>query len=87
MSATLTIAEAARLLGISRNLAYEIARREGELAGVAVIRLSRRLVLPKARLEAVLGVTDPEVSDSGIVYNIGDEQRQSGHPPSAKVAT
>ncbi|MDK1026746.1 MAG: hypothetical protein QGM49_05380 [Actinomycetota bacterium] len=33
VSATLTIPETARLLGIGRNLAYEIAGRDGEIAG------------------------------------------------------
>ncbi len=55
-SATVTIPEAARLLGIGRNLAYEIANREGELAGVPVIRVGRRLLVPQARLLAVLGL-------------------------------
>ncbi|MGA7272301.1 MAG: helix-turn-helix domain-containing protein [Acidimicrobiia bacterium] len=55
-SATVTIPEAARLLGIGRNLAYEIARSEGELAGVPVLRVGRRLLIPQARLLAVLGL-------------------------------
>jgi len=54
--ATLTIPEAAALLGIGRSLAYEIATREGELAGVPVIRVGRRLLVPHARLLAVLGL-------------------------------
>ena len=59
MSATLTIAEAAELLGVSRNTAYETARRDGSLAGVPVIRVGqRRLLLPRAPLLAMLGV-DP----------------------------
>lgn len=57
-SATLTITEAAELLGIGRNLAYEIATRDGELAGVPVIRVGRRLLIPQARLLAVLGLKD-----------------------------
>ena len=57
MSATLTIPEAAELLGVSRNTAYETARRDGELAGVQVIKLGeRRLVIPRAPLLAVLGL-------------------------------
>jgi hypothetical protein len=44
------------LLGIGRSLAYEIATREGELAGVPVIRVGRRLLVPHARLLAVLGL-------------------------------
>lgn len=57
-SATLTITEAAELLGIGRNLAYETAARDGELAGVPVIRVGRRLLVPQARLLSVLGMTD-----------------------------
>ena len=55
-SATLTIPEAAKLLGVGRNLAYTIARRDGELAGVPVIRVGRRLLIPQASLLAVLGL-------------------------------
>ena len=57
-SATLTIPEAAKLLGISRNLGYEIAARDGELAGIQVLRVGRRLVIPQARLLEVLGLED-----------------------------
>ena len=49
---TLSIAEAAAVLGISRNLAYELARR-GELPGV--IRLGqKRLVVSRAAIERLL---------------------------------
>ena len=49
---TLTIAEAAAMLGISRNLAYELARR-GELPGV--IKLGqRRLVVSKLAISRLL---------------------------------
>lgn len=65
VSATLTVPEAARLLGIGRNLAYEIAAREGEIAGVPVIRVGRRLLIPLARLLEVLGLDDDSTrSDS-----------------------
>lgn len=55
----MTIPEAAKLLGISRNSAYETARRDGELAGVPVIHVGRRLVVPKAPLLMVLGFEEP----------------------------
>ena len=42
---TLTVPEAGRLLGCSRNYAYELARR-GE---IPVIRLGRKLVVPRDR--------------------------------------
>ncbi len=44
--------------GIGRNLAYEIVARDGELAGVSVLRIGRRLLIPEARLLAVLGLDD-----------------------------
>ncbi len=53
----LTIAEAARRLRIGRNGAYEAARR-GELP---VVRIGRRLLVPRAALDHLLGgdrVTD-----------------------------
>ncbi len=56
VSATLTVTEAAKLLGVGRNLAYEIVARDGELAGVPVIRVGRRLLIPQARFLAVLGL-------------------------------
>lgn len=46
-----TVEEAGALLGLSRNSAYEAARR-GELP---TVRFGRRLVVPKARLMALLG--------------------------------
>jgi len=49
---TLTIKEAAAKLGISKNLAYDLARR-GELPGV--IRLGgKRLVVSKIQLDNLL---------------------------------
>ena len=63
MSATLTIPEAAELLGVSRDTAYEDAK-SGELAGVPVISIGRRLVIPRARLLAVLGIESEESADA-----------------------
>jgi excisionase family DNA binding protein len=50
---TMTVEEAAARLGISRTLAYELAR-EGRLP-VPVIRLGRRVVVSRLALERVLG--------------------------------
>jgi len=47
-----TVGEAAELLGISRAFAYELVAR-GELP---VIRLGRRIVVPKAALLAMVGL-------------------------------
>ena len=49
---TLTIPEVAELLGISRGLAYELAKRD-ELP-VPVIKLGRRMVLSRRAVEALL---------------------------------
>lgn len=49
---TVTVAEAGRLLGISRATAYALAGKPG---GIPVIRLGRRrLVVPKAALQKLL---------------------------------
>ena len=48
---TLTISEAAKLLGIGRNLAYEAAR-TGELPTVVI---GRRILVPVVVLERLLG--------------------------------
>ena len=48
----LSVEEAARLLGISRTLAYDLARR----GGLPSIRLGRRIVIPVAALIAFLDV-------------------------------
>jgi excisionase family DNA binding protein len=49
----LTVAEAGALLGVSRAFAYELVAR-GELP---VIRLGRRILVPKAALFAMVGLT------------------------------
>lgn len=56
--ATLTVPQVAALLGISRGAAYEAAR-TGEIAGVPVIRIGpKRLVVPRAPLEQLLGIAN-----------------------------
>ena len=50
---TLSIPEAAKVLGISRGLAYDLARRDK--LPVPVIKLGRRLVLSRRAVEALLG--------------------------------
>jgi excisionase family DNA binding protein len=47
---TVTVAEAAELLGISRGLAYELIQR-GELPAM---RLGRRIIVPVRAIEALL---------------------------------
>ena len=48
---TLTVAEAARLLGISRGACYEAIR----VGQVPSIRIGRRVLVPRARFEAFDG--------------------------------
>ena len=53
---TLTVEEAARLLGISRALAYELVR-DGEIPS---LRLRRRIVIPRRVIDALLDGETPE---------------------------
>lgn len=53
---TLTVEEAAQVLGISRALAYELVARH-ELPS---IRLGRRIVVPRRALEVLLEHASPE---------------------------
>jgi excisionase family DNA binding protein len=56
----LSVEEAARLLGISTWLAYELVH-QGELPS---LRLGRRIVVPRAALERMVGLRR-ETSDTG----------------------
>lgn len=51
---TSSIDAAAVRLGISRTLAYSEAKR-GTLAGIPVLRIGRRMVIPTAALDRLLG--------------------------------
>ena len=66
---TISVEDAARLLGISRGLAYEAARR-GDLP---VIRLGRRLLVPRARLYELLGA-DTSFGENGTTREEVDDQ-------------
>jgi excisionase family DNA binding protein len=54
---TLSVKDAAKLLGIGRNSAYEAVRR-GE---IPAIRIGRRCIVPRVALERLLG----EIAASG----------------------
>ena len=56
---TISVEEAARLLGISRGLAYEMAR-TGQLP---TIRFGRRLLVPRRALERLL--EEPAAREGG----------------------
>ena len=49
-----TVDQAAKALGISRGLAYEMARQ----GRIPVIRLGRRLLVPRSALERMLAESD-----------------------------
>ena len=51
---TITVPEAARMLGISRGLAYEMAR-EG---AIPTLRFGRRMVIPLVAIERLLQETN-----------------------------
>jgi excisionase family DNA binding protein len=53
---TLNIEDVARLLGINRSTAYDLARRDA--LPVPVIRLGRRMVVSRRAVEALLGGRD-----------------------------
>jgi excisionase family DNA binding protein len=57
---TLTVEDAARLLGISRGLAYEGVRR----GDIPSLRIGRRLLIPTARLYELVG--SPETREAGL---------------------
>ena len=67
---TYTVEEAARLLGVSRGVGYEAARR-GELP---TIKLGRRLLVPKAVLERMLGLNlDESPAGNGALEKERDD--------------
>ena len=57
---TLTVTECAKRLGIGRNSAYEAVAR-GE---IPVIRIGKRLLVPKAALEILLAAGQPKKNDN-----------------------
>ena len=59
---TLTIEQAARQLGISRTLAYELAA--ADKLPVATIRLGRRMVVSRAALDRLLAA-EPAAETGG----------------------
>lgn len=61
--AVYTVETAARLLGIGRTLAYDLIRRDEFPVGV--IRLGRRIVVPSAKLDALLELGDVPVRHRG----------------------
>ena len=56
---TVSVETAAQMLGVSRRLGYELAR----TGRIPVLRLGKRLVVPRAQLLAMLGLRDPLPGD------------------------
>lgn len=61
LKATYTIAEVAQLLRIGESSAYAAAKKDG--LPVPVIKIGGRYVVPRAPLDALLGIT-PEHSEA-----------------------
>jgi len=66
---TLTIPEAAELLGVSRGLAYAAAR----VGDLPTVKLGRRLLVPRARLEDMLGLNGHDPADDRAVVKTVDD--------------
>ena len=56
VTATLTVPQAARLLGISRGSGYQAA----QLGEIPTIKIGRRLLVPRAALDRMLAGEPPE---------------------------
>ena len=70
---TITVEEAAPILGVGRSAAYA-AVRDGE---IPAIRVGRRLIVPVGRLRQLLGEIEPATNDdtpaaNGRVGKLGD---------------
>lgn len=64
----LTVEEAARILRIGRSAAYEAARRyltTGGAEGLPVVRLGRRLRVPRPALARMLGIREGVADEAG----------------------
>lgn len=69
---TLTVPEAAELLGCSVNLAYQLATK-GELPGA--LHLGRKIVVSRAALLGALGIEPQDVSATPAAERTGAEKR------------
>jgi excisionase family DNA binding protein len=74
---TVTVEEAARLLGVSRGLAYEAARR----GDIPSIRMGRRLLVPRARLLELVGAPETREASFPASEPLADENVDAKHTP------
>jgi excisionase family DNA binding protein len=79
---TITVEQAARVLGVGRSTAYELIR-SGDLA---CIRLRRRIVVPVAHLAERLGVDRDAVWAALAATAVMAPARPSNAPRSRKAA-
>jgi excisionase family DNA binding protein len=78
---TVTVKEAARLLGVSLRSAYVLANN----GSIPVLRLGRRLVVPRAALERLLGGHQTGLVDGNAAE--APERRVSGPQPTTPSAS
>lgn len=70
---TVTVEEAAAILGVSRGSAYEAVRN----GTIASLRIGRRLLIPTAHLAALLGCV--EVASGTVAIGSGERHTAVGH--------
>lgn len=81
---TLSVEEVAELLGVGRSAAYEAVRR-GEIPS---IRVGRLLVVPTARLLAMLGYGQPDVDTAErlrVLADLGQQVEQAAVEADAAI--
>jgi excisionase family DNA binding protein len=77
---TMSVEDAAKVLGVSRGLAYEAARK-GELP---TIRLGRRLLVPRARLLELVGALEMREPDLDRAQDSRNETASNGNATAAR---
>ncbi len=58
--ATMSVRDASSWIGVSAGVAYEQIRQTGKLAGVEVIRVQNRILVPVAPLRRKLGIEESD---------------------------
>lgn len=64
MRNVLSLSQTSYLCEIGRTTVYDAAKREGEVLGVPVLKINRRMVVPMRPLAAALGMTVEEIEDA-----------------------
>jgi len=74
---TLTVAEAAAVLRISRTTLYELIRRSqatGDTEGLRAVRLGRSLRVPRIAILEFLGIARPHKEVEGVKRGTGGDR-------------